>query len=296
MSLPIAGVVPLSPFTLFRLWRADLSRRRPDTTARLYRRMVFDAGADLGDDPREWTAGQIKRYLENFRAQHANVKRKALSDFTAWMVRNGHRERDPLESVPRPRVSRKRVKRGLTKDELTRLAVAAAWGHKWKPRWAESRYRLALMVIAQYHTGARPGEICRLNTRDVHLDAPGGAYIDIVDTKTGEDRQVPLNRTAVRVFTELVRDRAGLISNLGTKSYWESVSAAAKRAGLPPEKCRPYALRHTFATRLIEKNIHLRVVGDLMGHDDPRSTMGYTVPGEDLRRAAVEELDEDDFG
>lgn len=105
---------------------------------------------------------------------------------------------------------------------------------------------------------------------------------------------VPLSPGAREVFGELLRGAessgAERIRSTGRSWLWEQVARAAHLAGLDAEKCRPYALRHTFATHLLERGVPWRDVAALMGHSDPRSLMGYTVPSDDRLRRAVEAL------
>ncbi|HEY0349162.1 MAG TPA: tyrosine-type recombinase/integrase, partial [Pyrinomonadaceae bacterium] len=50
-------------------------------------------------------------------------------------------------------------------------------------------------------------------------------------------------------------------------------AAACVRAGI--ENLRPYDLRHTFATRLVERGVHHFVISALLGHATPIAGFGY---------------------
>lgn len=276
----------MEPFAIFRQWWADIGRRRPDKTARDYRGFVFRAFADTGWDPIEVTAGQIRGYLDGFRTNHANMIRCGLADFTAWMVEHGLRASDPLADAPRRRAGKRKLKRSLSEPELVRLLIALRYIGRWRRRWDGER--LALLVLAQFYTGTRPGEITSLTTDRVHLGTK--PRVEIVETKTGDDRIVPLCTKAVEVFTELCRDRVGRISDVRASQYWYRVKQAATLAGIPEEKARPYALRHSFARILIDAGVPERDVADLMGHSDLRAMWGYTVPDDEVLRGHVELL------
>lgn len=275
----------MDSFSLFRAWRADLARYRPHTTAQLYRRTAFAAFADL-PHPTDWTTADLRRYLDAQTPAGAKLTRQALADFTGWMVRRGHRPDDPLEKVPVRRGRVRLLRRGMSVEELGRLLHVVE--HPSHERWAPVRRRLSLMIQGNYLTGLRPGEMCSLTTADVHLD--DNPRLTVFATKTQTERVVPLSEAGVRVFTELREDRVGRLFNIGVQTYHEQLSRWATLAGLPPEKRRPYALRHSFGYQLAEAGVHVTRIAQLMGHSDVRVTLGYTVASDPELRAAVEML------
>lgn len=62
---------------------------------------------------------------------------------------------------------------------------------------------------------------------------------------------------------------------LSRMSFWNTVRKAALMAGLPAS-VHPHTLRHSFATHLLEGGADLRVVQELLGHADIRTTEIYT--------------------
>lgn len=289
MALRHPDAARSDPFTLYRLWKADLDRYSSPSTAQLYRRTAFACAADLERHPLDWTSGELRRYLDQLTPASAKNARQALSSWLDWMVARGFRESNPLDAVQPRRRRRQRIKRALTEEELTRLVISAAWGPRYRSRWVESRRRIALLMLAQYHTGLRPGEITTLLVSEVHLDDER-PRIEVTGTKTDNDREVPLSAKAQEVFAELVEGRVGRVSNVNSNSYWDHYNRAAVRAEIPPERRRPYALRHTFATRLIDAGVHPRRIAELMGHSDLRTIMTYTAQEYEELRAAVELL------
>lgn len=276
----------LDTFRIFTAWRADLARYRPTTTAQLYRRTAFAAFADL-PHPREWTEALLRRYLEALTPASAKLVRQALMDFTSWAHRKGHLPSDPLEQVPARPTRAGRLPRGLEPEELVRVLEVIERRTPGRERWTETRHRLALMVRANYLTGLRPGEMCRLERANVILgdDQP---RLEVWATKTQTERVVPLNDDAARAFAELCEGRDGRLFALRTTTYHEQLSRAAKIAGLAPEKCRPYALRHSFATQLIRAGVDIVQVGQLMGHSNIQTTRRYALADAARLRASVD--------
>ncbi|MBD0373275.1 MAG: tyrosine-type recombinase/integrase [Pyrinomonadaceae bacterium] len=112
---------------------------------------------------------------------------------------------------------------------------------------------------------------------------------------------VPLNSTAERIFELLCGDETTgrwLFAKDGKpiKSIKKGFAAACARAGI--DDLRPYDLRHTFATRLVERNVHILIISELLGHSTPvsgfgfasRITPGYAHATWDAMRRAVDSL------
>ena len=113
---------------------------------------------------------------------------------------------------------------------------------------------------------------------------------------------IPLNQAAARIFEILVGDETTgrwLFSKNGQpiKSIKKGFSSACERAGI--EDLRPYDLRHTFATRLVERNVQTIIISELLGHTQPlqgfgyasRITPGYAHATYDAMRRAVDSLE-----
>ncbi len=150
---------------------------------------------------------------------------------------------------------------------------------------------LTPMVLLVLQTGLRPGrELFELawgaiNTHASTLTVTG------LTAKTGKSRTIPLNAEALavlRTWRKCAAATDGLVfpsvngkpfDNI--KKAWGTVAATAKL-----RDCPPYALRHTFATRLVMANKPLPVVQKLMGHSSITMTMRYThVEAADMRDA-----------
>lgn len=281
----------MDAFELYRLWWADVPTRLGTATVKQYRREAFAACADLGKHPLDVKVGDIDRHLGELRPQHASLRRAALADFFGWMERRGHRPDNPLKEAKKARVGRQKVKRGWTEEELFRVFQAAIWiGHYGRRGTGAD---VAWAILAQYGLCLRPGEICRLAKSQINLNGRSSC-VYITDTKTGNDRIVPVvgpARVALENLLALTPASSAYLINVGTTRYWELVSAAARLAGLPPEKCRPYALRHTGATHLAERGVHPRIIAEILGHVDLRHVMTYTQPNDAALRAALLTLD-----
>ena len=141
-----------------------------------------------------------------------------------------------------------------------------------------------------YSSGARVSELISLNLSDIATNSEGFATVQ-VRGKGGKDRIVPIGSFARRSLDDyLVRQRPSFAEKkscpalflnhnggrLSRQSAWAIVAEAAQRSGLS-EKVSPHALRHSFATHLIDGGADIRVVQELLGHSSVTTTQIYTL-------------------
>ncbi len=142
-------------------------------------------------------------------------------------------------------------------------------------------------------------KIKRLKLDKIYMIPPHSIFV--ANGKDGTTRMLPLNETAESIFEILCGDVTmgrWLFSKDGKpmKSIKKGFAAACARAEI--EDLRPYDLRHTFATRLVERNVHVLIISELLGHSTPVSGFGYAsriTPGYahatwDAMRRAVDSL------
>ena len=134
------------------------------------------------------------------------------------------------------------------------------------------------MVVLALNTGLRAGEIANLRIADIHED-----WLRVLNGKGEKDRDVLIQEYPMRALREyLVRrdhpeceyvftTRKGKVS----VNYMERIARRIRqRTGVKSfkwQKCR-----HTYAKNLIDNKIDLLVVSQMMGHNDPRTTLIYT--------------------
>lgn len=117
---------------------------------------------------------------------------------------------------------------------------------------------------------------CRVEKGEVLV--PPKAVL-VAKGKDGKPRVLPLNQIAQKVFGILLEDVTTgewLFTNRKDepiKTIKKGFAAACGRACI--ENLRPYDLRHTFATRLLELGVHHYVISALLGHATPLTGFGY---------------------
>ncbi|MEA2172495.1 MAG: hypothetical protein QOD00_87 [Blastocatellia bacterium] len=162
-----------------------------------------------------------------------------------------------------------------------------------------------VLAIKKAHVNlSAEARYCRVEKTDVLI--PPRAVL-VTKGKDGNPRLLPLNRVAQRVFKILVEDLTTgewLFTNRHgepMKAIKKGFNAACERAFI--EDLRPYDLRHTFATRLLDRGVHQYMISALLGHAMPlsgfghasRITPGYAHTTWEAMVAAVESLEYSDL-
>lgn len=191
----------------------------------------------------------------------------------------------------------------LTGDELFLLfgELRKRSGSVASTRRALRNYTMALLMV---DAGLRVGELVRLQFSDLFVNnSPVNTLLVRSDiAKNSKDRTVPLSgrvRETLQEFCNLLLTQPWFCSDtflFRSKPVHSPVTtrqveriirtAALKSIGRP---VHPHVLRHTFATRLMQRT-NVRVVQELLGHSSVVSTQIYTHPNEEDKKQAIQQL------
>ncbi len=207
--------------------------------------------------------------------------------FTRYLRREGVEIADPTATVGSPRAEQK-VPAHLTIDEMAQLLDTPDAS---TPLGRRDRAMLELF----YASGLRLGELVGLDLGDVNLS---GRLVRVLG-KGGKERIVPFNRPTTRAIRAYLDDRLTLRQRavgrppsapgepedplfvnyrgerLSSRSVHrlvgQHVTSCSTRLGISP-----HALRHSFATHLLERGADLRSIQELLGHARLSTTQRYT--------------------
>ena len=285
----------LSPHTL-RAYDSDLSQYLEFLTKHLSK----PASAI---DPRTVDSQAVRGFLDELHrrgSSRASVARRvsALRAFGRWLVREGHIEADPAALVGAPKVEQK-LPTHLDIKEVVGMIESVDTS---QPLGRRDRAILELF----YASGLRLSELVALDLQDVNLSG----RIARVTGKGGKERLVPFNNSTAAAIKAYLKDRGGaglqasrpttpkakqrnkpttsnqqpatdplFLNYQGTRLSTRGVDRivrryareAATRLGVSP-----HALRHSFATHLLQAGADLRAIQELLGHSRLSTTQRYT--------------------
>jgi site-specific recombinase XerD len=244
--------------------------------------------------PDELTARDILEYVEFLRKERNNkdsaVNRQVtiLKTFYRAIVAMGHLDAqgNPMAHFPKMKAGHKKLPVFLNEEEVRRLLAT--------PRTdTVMGLRDRALLVLLYGTGIRATECAELKEEDVDLV---GMSIKVIG-KGGWERCVPLNQEVARAMLQyrnargfvkpdssFFRSRHGRV--MSRNAIYERVRTNSRRARIQ-KRISPHKLRHTFATHLVKKGVHIVTIRDLLGHHCISSTQVYLhTTAHDMRKAA----------
>lgn len=150
------------------------------------------------------------------------------------------------------------------------------------------------IIVFDLHTGLRQDELLSLEWSRV--DFPRRTIL-IQKTKNGKPKALPLNLIALNILEEKskvrsVKNDLVFLSSNGTKinrhNLWRAFRKVLDDAGI--QDFTFHDLRHTFATRLVQRGEDIYKVAKLMGHKDIRMTQRYAHHSSESLRSGVDVL------
>jgi len=217
-------------------------------------------------------------YLGTRRMAKRSIARKAagLRRYFGWLTRTGVLASDPSSRLTAPS-GEGRLPHVLKAGELDVLLEERP-SSTGEP--VDLRDQAVLELL--YGSGLRVGELCGLRPADVDLRRSQV----LVWGKGSKQRQLPMSESsmeAVRAWLDAGRPAlvaeetpagALFLNRRGRRLTPRDVRRILDRRAASPT--HPHALRHTFATHLLDGGADLRAVQELLGHSDLATTQLYT--------------------
>jgi len=222
------------------------------------------------------------RYGRNRKASLGR-KLSALRTFYQFLIREGRVKANPASLLAMPK-REQMLPSFLTVDDAFRLMEAPR-----EDSFLHLRDRAMLEIL--YGSGLRVSELVGLNLLDVRLDL----QVLRVFGKGRKERIVPFGNKAREALRKYLEARGTLVAEgsrsaergkdalflnrsgrrFTTRSVARRMDHHIRRIGLPTQ-VSPHALRHSFATHLLDAGADLRSIQELLGHASLSTTQRYT--------------------
>jgi site-specific recombinase XerD len=271
-------------------WRltnyADTLRAADRSTA-TQRAYVSDADAFVhwasergSTSPTDITKKDLRDYLvfmTNRGDERTSIirRRASLRSYFSWLVERGHLSSSPAARLLAPRPA----------QQLPKIVIREQLESLLDDDWGEDEWATLDRAVCEvlYGAGLRVSELCGLNLTSVDF-AQG---LLRVLGKGRKERIVPLHRRGLESLRLWIDDARDDVIRSDSPAEALFLNRRARRLG--PRDVRrildrrvarghvyPHALRHTYATHLVEGGADLRVVQELLGHESLTTTQIYT--------------------
>jgi integrase/recombinase XerD len=245
---------------------------------------VVDASPDL---LRAYLADLVAR---GFKASSQARRLSSIRQFFKFLYGETIRDDDPTTHIDAPKKARP-LPKILSVAQVGRLLEAAAQEAEQPGPDQFQPARMQALLELLYATGMRVSELVTLPARVLAQD---GRFL-MIRGKGNKERLVPLSHAAIAAlarYKDLKRQRdeaapapaaspwlfpsAGKEGHLPRQVFARDLKELAVRAGLDHRAVSPHVLRHAFASHLLQNGADLRIVQELLGHQDISTTQIYT--------------------
>jgi integrase/recombinase XerD len=245
---------------LFKLYDSELALRLHNAknlsdTRKILSRFLLE---HLGGYPP--TPEMAKAFL----AQYANKKPATLYRYAQMLRVFMKWYGEPMDDF---KVKRPKTLPPYTEDsDIEKLFAAVESKKTHKGCIARDR----LLVRLALKTGMRRSELANLERQHVHND-----FLVVIGGKGGKDRIIPTAPAISQVLQDFIKDMEPdeKIFKLKAACISNKIRQFAKKAGL--NGFHTHTMRHKFATSLLEKGANIKVVQELLGHENLATTEVY---------------------
>jgi integrase len=211
--------------------------------------------------------------LKTLKPSTINRELMCMSAIFREAVKRGYLEKNPCKGI-KQLPEQNQIVRYLSDDE--ERAILGACSDTMRP-----------IVLCALHTGMRREEMLSLKWQEVDLDQ---RLVRVRFSKSKKSRYIPVNDELLEVLKSVPKwdDCEYVFANPDTRHRWFDIKVAwaftVRRSKV--KNFRFHDLRHTFASRLVQRGVQIQAVQELLGHATLEMTQRYAhlAPG-DLRRA-----------
>lgn len=252
------------------------------TDLELYGEFLLKYQQDIEEDITRVKDEHIHKYIASLKRADMSkqtIARKliAIKEFHKYLYEEKISASDPAKFIDLPKPS-KPLPVVLSKEEINLMLESIETD-------TPLGLRNKAMIETLYASGLRISELVNLKLADIHLMEK---YIVIVG-KGNKERWVPLGDMAVVALRKYMENGRPLLAKkpsnvlffnylgnpISRQALYKYIVKLAQDNGIQKE-ISPHTIRHSFATHLLEGGTDLRIVQELLGHEDISTTQIYT--------------------
>ena len=216
------------------------------------------------------------KYIKNLESTTVAHKITSIKSYFNYNIKRGIVSVNPADKVSRPKLT-KHLPEYLTEEEVSKLLDVEVK--------SPYDYRNKTILELLYSSGIRISELVNIKTPNYDSEE---CLIRIMG-KGSKERIVPLGDYAVNIMNDYMNNYRPLINkkhtdyvfinNRGDKISRQFIFKVIKKEALKKgikKDISPHTLRHTFATHLLKNGADLRIIQELLGHENISTTQIYT--------------------
>ena len=216
------------------------------------------------------------KYIKNLESTTVAHKITSIKSYFNYNIKRGVVSVNPADNVSRPKLT-KHLPEYLTEEEVGKLLDVEVK--------SPYDYRNKTILELLYSSGIRISELVNIKTPNYDSEE---CLIRIMG-KGSKERIVPLGDYAINIMNDYMNNYRPLINkkhtdyvfvnNRGDKISRQFIFKVIKKEALKKgikKDISPHTLRHTFATHLLKNGADLRIIQELLGHENISTTQIYT--------------------
>ena len=234
-------------------------------------------------DPKDISVDDIRSFLASLSRKHISAssqsrKLSALKSFHKFLVTEKYASVNVAKLISNPK-QEKKLPTVLSIEEVDLLLNSFDIENPLD-------FRNKAMVELTYASGLRVSELINLKINDLHMNM---GFINVFG-KGSKERIVPINKEAIAIVRKYIDEIRPKYANVKSKdfvflnqhgypltrqTFFLMIKNKAKQVGITKE-ISPHKLRHSFASHLLERGLDLRLIQEMLGHEDISTTEIYT--------------------
>jgi integrase/recombinase XerD len=242
------------------------------------------------------TVSRIREYIykikeeRNLSSVSTYTKIAIIKSFFNFLQSDGIINENPANRIKLPRREKPIPK--VVPEADFKLLISCI---KFSPERCRKHYIRDMLIFHMlYYCGLRKGELLALDWDDINLEKD---ILTVRSSKNKTGRMVPIHPEVKDLLDTYlaqrlpINNRALLVGERGNRlckaTFTNMLNIYLKISGLKKKGYSAHSLRHSFATRLIEKNVNLFLVQRLLGHKSLDATKVYVHFDRESYREAI---------